>query len=236
MNYTVQPPIEMTDAVGRTTTNHPAFGQISASRVSSNPGAVLYGSDFRHQHYVTLELHASELNRDLARDWAFAKKSLYRVSMTESQWATFVSSMNVGGGVQCTIERTESTSCPSIPFRDESTLFKKEGEAAINSVVPLIEELIRDLEGSEFAGLSATKRQSALSKLQQAKRQIASTLPFVANSFGEHLEVTCNKAKVEIMSWANAFIHRHGLQSIAQQTGGPLSLSAPDEKETLDGQ
>lgn len=43
---------------------HPAYGSISVSHVTGN--ANLYGSDFAHQHYVTITISRSELRRDLA--------------------------------------------------------------------------------------------------------------------------------------------------------------------------
>jgi len=82
---------------------HPAFGQIRASRVSGH--AVLYGSDFVHQGFVTITISTSQLQRTLAREWYFGKSEVIEVALSEAQWATFVSSMNMGSGVPCTIER-----------------------------------------------------------------------------------------------------------------------------------
>lgn len=50
---------------------HPAFAQIGASRVSGSVN--LYGSEFNHQHFITISIHRSELNRSLSRDWPFAR-------------------------------------------------------------------------------------------------------------------------------------------------------------------
>jgi len=83
---------------------HPAYAQIGANRVSG--GAYLYGSDFKHQHYITIQIHDSELHRQLSGDRAHSKRRLIEIAMSEAQWATFVSSLNQGGGVQCTLEFT----------------------------------------------------------------------------------------------------------------------------------
>lgn len=52
--------------------NHPAFGQLRASRVSGR--TTLYGSDFVHEHFMIVEIHRSELNRDNSRDWYFPRQ------------------------------------------------------------------------------------------------------------------------------------------------------------------
>lgn len=62
---------------------HPAFGQISVSRVAGHRH--LYGSDFAHQHYVTLTIRGSEMHRSLARDWPYAREHLVEVSLSEAQ-------------------------------------------------------------------------------------------------------------------------------------------------------
>ena len=58
--------------------SHPAYGQISAHRVTG--GAVLYGSDFRHDGYVEITIKRSEMNRTLARDWPSARIGLLRAA------------------------------------------------------------------------------------------------------------------------------------------------------------
>src|SRR3546814_2680674 len=57
----------------RTTTTHPAFAQISASRVTGL--ANLYGSDFAHQSYVRIRVNPSEMHRSLANDWPHAGRT-----------------------------------------------------------------------------------------------------------------------------------------------------------------
>ena len=99
--------------ITETVESHPAYAQISASRVSGQTN--LYGSDFSHQNYVTISIHASELHRSLSRDWAFSRREYIEVAMSESQWAAFVSSMNVGCGIQCTLSHLEGNASHRYP-------------------------------------------------------------------------------------------------------------------------
>src|SRR5205085_12031249 len=81
---------------------HPAWALIGASRVQSGPpGATLFDSELRHQHYVTITLRQASRKRNLNRDWLHAESRLpiIEVAVSEAQWAQFVTSMNQGDGV-----------------------------------------------------------------------------------------------------------------------------------------
>lgn len=56
-----------TTAGDSTTTTHPAFGMIGASRFTGR--AVMYGSDFIHNAGMTIRIYRGELKRDLSHDW-----------------------------------------------------------------------------------------------------------------------------------------------------------------------
>ena len=56
----MRPPIEqptVTKHGNETILRHPAFGSIHVCRTSG--GTELYGSDFTHRHYVSIEIHES---------------------------------------------------------------------------------------------------------------------------------------------------------------------------------
>jgi hypothetical protein len=80
---------------------HPAFGNICVSRPSGS--ATLFGSELKHQHYVSITINRAEKHRSLHRDWIFGKDTILEISMSESQWATFVASSGMGGGTPCTL-------------------------------------------------------------------------------------------------------------------------------------
>src|SRR6476646_10686413 len=83
--------------------SHPAWGLVSAHRVSSTPGAVLFDSDIQHQHYMQITLRRASRDRGLSRDWIHEEgPTLIESNMSEAQWAAFVSSTNTSG-VPCTI-------------------------------------------------------------------------------------------------------------------------------------
>lgn len=202
--------------------SHPAFGQISASRVSGS--STLYGSDFLHHNYISIRINRSELNRDLNRDWHFSKEELIEVNLSEAQWATFVSSLNVGGGVPCTINHLHGEQMPGIPLRQTEDVFKAEFAEKAKRTAERVDAAIADIQGELGSSLSKSKREKILSHLEQLRMDIGSNMPFVARSFEEHMERTVEKAKIEVNAYIQTSVTRAGLAAIAGANAEPLEL------------
>jgi hypothetical protein len=192
------------------TYNHPAYAQISASNVSG--GAYLYGSDFKHHNYVVVRIARSEMNRSLSNDWPFAREELIEVALSESQWATFVSSMNRGDGTQCTLQRYQGKMVPQIPaIEGKVAMFRAEGQEAAEEAVRAIREMSQEIRDSK---LSQKQKDQWLSKLSFIEGRTTGNLKFVASQFGEHMEAVVQKAKTEISAFAHNMIMRTGLSKL----------------------
>ena len=204
----------------RTTTTHPAFGQISASRVNGRTN--LFGSDFTHDGFITITIKASELNRDLSRDWHFEREQLIQVALSEAQWATFVSSLNNGSGVPCTLEwLTGKGRLPMLPDpKSRADQFSKEFQKDFDEALTALDELETALLAS---GLSKKKIDDLVSRARTAKNKINSSAPFVVDQFGEHMESQTERAKVEIHGYFQNLIQRAGVAALAGPTD-PVTL------------
>lgn len=202
---------------GETVTTHPAFGQIGAARVSGHVS--LYGSDFKHNGFMAIRISRSELHRNLNRDWHFSDGEIIEVYLSEAQWATFVSSPNIGSGVPCTIQRVEGNAMPGLPdpvsrvdqFSDE--MKKKLGGTfqRVESVRDRLDEM----------GLPKGKTAEVRSLLEGLLTELRANLPFVAEQFGEHMEETVEKAKAEVHGYMVGVIQRAGLDAL---NGGALPI------------
>lgn len=212
--------------------SHPAFGFVSANRV--NGGAVLYGSDFIHQGYVRLSIGPSTLRRNLSNDWPHPGRPFIQVDMSEAQWASLLSSMNVGQGVQCTIRRRESGDVPQIPEPVNRTeQFTREAQGRLDAGLQVLRELATQVEGM---GLPKGKTAEILGALQAAQQQLGPNVAFVAEQFREHLETAKGHARTEINAYATNTLSRLGLAKLAQAGHLPLPLALPgvddaDEEE-----
>lgn len=223
-----EPTVERVSGPGRdgsTVTRHPAFGQIGASRVSG--GRILYGSDFIHRHYVTVTIRRSTLTRDINHDWPHGHDELIEVALSEAQWATFVSTLNSGLGVQCTIEAINNRQVPGIPRPlTRADQFTEEVSGSLAKLVSRIESAeaaVKDL------AISSKARTVIENQLFHIKQDIQANLPYVAKCFGEHIEATTEKAKIEVNAYVENRIHRAGLDALTAGESAPLEL--PESKE-----
>lgn len=211
----------------QTTVKHPAFGQVNVSRRSAGGGGVnLYDSDFGHNNFVTITLQESELHRDLSRDWHFPRGQIVEFTLSESQWATFVSSFNMGSGTPCTINWREGHgSIPGIPAFDRSEVFKKDMKETTKEAEDGIK---RSIAAIKEAGLSKKKQEELLSGLNKALQTLQSSIPFVQDQFDEHVEVTVERGMQEIHGYMNSVINRVGQAAIAENgASNYISIDKP---------
>lgn len=212
-----------------TRTTHPAFAQIGASRVSGE--TYLYGSDFKHRNTIRITIRKSELMRDLSHDNHFGREELIEVELSEAQWATFISTLNVGFGVPCTLLHTGGKTIPGLPkpakrtdqFMDEvseTLLSTSEGLAKLRGMV-------------EASSLSAKAKKEFLSAIEVAGYGVGANLKFVADTFGKHVEKVTEDAKTEVEAYITSVIQRTGI-AVLRGEPPPISLPAPEEGDVDD--
>lgn len=198
---------------------HPAFGQISVSRVSGH--TVLYGSDFVHRNSVRVRISTSSLSRNFNNDWPHAGNEIIEVEMSEAQWAAFVSSFNIGSGVQCTIRHRDGKGVPGISLRDEANEFRaemsdksKEALAALKATAQAVSE----------AKMSKKDAERILGSIHNAAQQIGVNADFVQECFDRHMEERLNKAKIEINAYMQNVIREAGLNALTGEKNPVISI------------
>lgn len=181
---------------------HPAFVNVGVSRVTSTPGAVLFDSDVRHQHYMVLEVHTADRQRMLKSDYIHPANLLMRVAMSQAQWAQLVSSPN-SGGTPATLEWTsEQGPVPGLPFDSRLDLTAREaGDAAREVFVKVQEALDAYVERKTVGNLR---------NLQSAVANAASNVQYAARRVTEHTEEVVAKARADIEAMVQAAAERHG--------------------------
>ncbi len=203
------------DPMSDSVTTHPAFGLIGASRVSGQTS--LYGSDFVHQNFVTITIRKSKNFRGLSRDWHAEDGDVASVALSEAQWASFVSSLNCGSGVPCTLEYVMGENIPMLPPpEDVSGKFADEMSSTLLEIQQKLEALSNDARLPAWA-----KREIGLSAAR-----ITGSTGFVAKQFSEHVEEAVEKAKIEVNAYATATIQKAGLAAIAN---GVMPIALPEK-------
>ena len=197
---------------------HPAWGLIGASRVTSTPGAVLFDSDVKHQHYVTVRLSTVSRRRDLHRDWLYPEREIVEVAMSEAQWASFVSSMNAGQGVPCTWLHRDREQMPEMPFEPRLAESMDEVRGAADEAAAQVAEA--------FAAYKAQKNVGNLRHLEAMIANMPANITFAAKSLNEHAENVVQRARADIEAMVVAKAESLGIEpgdlgvSVGQLTAG----------------
>ena len=83
---------------------HESYGQISFSRVNGI-GTKFYGSELPQDNFISMEIHHSELSRDITTDRYYNTGPLItRLRMSSNQFSELITSLNYRSGVPCTLE------------------------------------------------------------------------------------------------------------------------------------
>lgn len=203
---------------------HPAWGMIGASRVQSGPpGKALFDSDIQHQHYVMVRLSRVERRRNLHRDHHFAPRrgEVVEITMSQAQWASFVSSMNVGGGVPCTIERIAGERMPEVEYEPRLVETMDEVRTAGDEAIAKIEKA--------FEVYREKKSAANLRSLEAAIKNLPSNLHFAAESLSEHAENVVQRARADIEAMVAAKAEQLSLE--ASDVGVALLPEGDEEGE-----
>ena len=192
------------------TESHPAFGMISLHQIHAQPGEVLFQSDVRHSEYITIEVHEATRKRDLTHDWVHPTVRVCEVSLSMSQFASFVAS---GGyqGVPCTIEYTGNGrhgrvagtaggQRPGLKPAPRLSLTLDEVRASAAKTYAHVQEaLTKYQEALTLSGAgSAAAKKNALRTLEAAIKNAAANVAYSAKCLDEHAEAVVEKSRADI--------------------------------------
>lgn len=196
--------------------NHPAFGQIQFSRVSGN-NTNFYGSELPQDHYITMEVHNSEIQRDLTTDRYYNRGlPLIKVRMSSGQFAEMITSMNIGSGVCCTIERLIGEKVPELPNQESRKEFvHRKFEDRMKMFADRIRENQRKAkEIVKKKTLSKQDIQDLTHQLEWLTQEVESNIPFFAKCFQETMDEVVFEAKTEVENAIQHKVNMLGLNAL----------------------
>jgi len=216
--------------------DHPSFGMIGVSHTSST-GTYLVGSEFRHQHFITLTIHRAQKIRDLSREWWFGREQLIQVEMSEAQFVEFVARPNMGDGIPCTITRVAGESMPDPPVPESEANkyradMKADAERCVEELRAAHKELVDAIESGK---IGKTNLREIAKKIEYAGYAVSNGIPFVQNSFDEKIEATINHAAAEIEATVANMAMRLGVERIRElDNAAPKMIESanPVQEET----
>ncbi len=212
---------------------HPTYGMIGASRVTSGPkGLHLFGSRIRHSAMVDITIRRASIERSLNRDWFHGEADgLITVRLTEAQWATFVSSMNIGYGTPCSLTRVGTQDCGPVPPPDNSIAQAK--HEAKKQAARAVSDLMHICERMENAAQNPKKREFAelIHQLRVAVGSFSGNHQFLYDSFEEHVENLVTDAKASIEAHFASIAMRSAGLTLTESAGSAPQIEQAKQEE-----
>lgn len=205
--------------------SHPSYGMVGISHTSSTPGAHLFGSEFKHQHYITLKISGCERHRDLSRDWYFGKDRIIEISLSEAQFVEMIGRPNMGDGIPCTVNwiRGEGMIPPPPAPQPMQDRFKADMEADTARCVSELRAAVTELNAAIESGkVGKAVLKDISKKLEYAGHAVERGIPWVRKSFQEEMEKVVNHASAEIEATVSSIAMRLGIEQMHQ-----IGASAP---------
>lgn len=200
---------------------HPAFGMISAVRMSSTPGASLFDSDLRHNRTVRVTIHTATRKRELKHDFIHPERQIVEAEMSEAQWAAFVSSVGTSG-VPVTLRHVAGQGhLPEIPFEPRLALSMAEVHSAAEAAFARIREAQAEVDRLAKTGTAKEKREAA-NHLRNVIGGATSNVDYATSQLTKHAENVVTKARADIEAMAAQHVER-----LAVEGGEPEPVSLP---------
>jgi hypothetical protein len=199
------------------THTHPSFGKIGFSRVTCNPSQNFYGSELPQDHYITMKIYNSEIQRELTQDRYYTKGiPLIQIRMSNGQFAEMITSMNIGDGVCCTIERLGIDKIEELPQQESRKEFVhrkfEDRMKEFASKIKKQQQEAKDLVGKKT--LSKEEMKKLQFHLEWLTQEIERNIPFFAKCFQETMDEVVYEAKTEVENAIQHKINTLGLSAL----------------------
>lgn len=195
---------------------HPSFGTIRINRVNSS-GTRLFDSALKHEHYMEIEISTAVLNRNLHHNWVFPRDSIVTIALSEAQWARFVSSIGIGGGVPCTIKYRgyEAVEPPPVDLNTRDTFVKEVKEQMSEVCTSLGDALKKAEEIKKKKTVNKGDVAELVKVIERLQTELLSNIPWAQQVFEETTEKTVEAAKAEAEAHMHMAIQRLGMEALA---------------------
>lgn len=205
------PPMVEPDGMHGQKFTHPSYAVVSISRCSGD--TELFDSAMTHQHYISLSIKLASKHTDGSHDFIFGREELIEVAMSESQFCRAITSMNMGSGSPCTLQRYNGEMIEQPLAEDRLNSHRDMVKDKLGDVMEEQEKL-----GARVAKWRSEKHRPTLKELgelaqelQQASAHFQSNMTHYAGAFEEHMERVVDDAKTEVESHLLATTGRLGL-------------------------
>jgi hypothetical protein len=224
---------ERIDSLGHTERSHPAYGNISISRIQSGKGRKFFGSSIKHNNFIRLTIHrgVEVESYGIKRFRQNERRGLIEVNLTQTQWAAMVSSIGLGEGTPCTIEyyRDGNLVVPGGIGEGENgnEHLRRILEESVSSQIANLQSQVKALEDSISNGAKLNRKdlQEKLKSLRHSINNTPNNLSFATEVMEEVMEEIVENGKNELRSHAQNIALKVGLQEISDLGKLPQLIS-----------
>jgi len=212
--------------------SHPSYGQISIMRVSSSHATTFYGSHLRHSNFIEVEIKESDVIRSLNADRYYDRNSILRFRMTEAQFATMITSLNMGGGTPITITRRDNQVVPEPTFRDQREKTQLDFENKVKNVTKTLEAALARLEALAAPGAKLSKGElnEAIDGIRTGVREVSNNIPFVADQFELTMDKLVTAAKADIETHLGNAVVRAKQLGVSMEPSGIAMIEGSNDE------
>jgi hypothetical protein len=204
---------------------------IEITRYTTNSER-LFGSAVKTNAGISLSIHRGMRKHNLHQDWYHAEaRSLIEVNMTEAQFASMITSLNIGGGVPCTIQSLDGEYVKrEVGGHSEAEMIHEDIKAHVKDFKGKLGEATKNVKKVlDSSRITQKDRREIDHALEVLVAEIASNLPFLMEQFQESVDSAVMQAKTEIASFADRALREKGLEGL-KASAPQLGIDDPKVK------
>ena len=215
-------------SMNRNRKEHPSYGVLGFHRVSSCGSTTLFGSSIKHSNTIMLTLKTASMERGLNSDWYYGGHELFRVEMSQTQFAELITSMNIGDGVPVTIRSIQGETVPPCPFESKADLHRAEFRDELKETYESTRELLdktRELFSTKKT-LTKKDKDEILGLITSISNNIGTNMDFQMKRFQEQMAKTVTEAKGEIEAFTTNTLLQIGRDGLVERRNNADALPA----------
>lgn len=204
---------------------HESYGLFGVSCSVGGDG-VLFGSHVLHNQQIRIRIRRAKVQRDLHQDWVHGDQhEIIEVAMSPTQWAEAITSMGMGDGVPCTINKVMGKRMAPPPHKSERKNIQDEFAADMKQAASLLDDRIAAVRALlEKKSVTKGDIREILGTLGRLKMELGANAAFVHKQFDEAMDRTVAEAKGEVEAFVQHTIMRAGLEALGARLAAPPLL------------
>lgn len=193
--------------------NHPAYGVIEISRISS-VGTTLVGSEIEHTQFFSLRIKDAEREESFGNSNFYGRNILCEVLLSANQFLNMLTQIDRASGVTCTLFSVCGERRPQ-PEKELSRIEKASsyGEERTKENIKRNSAIVEEIMG-ELDSLSAKKKEAIRRLLNDMAALNTRDAKFYLERITEATEESIQIAKTEVENYTSAVVRQLGIDSI----------------------